>query len=141
MLQGPARPIGWSGKAGLLFACTETFDKHHSVISAMGDRYLLCRVAPMEGQFERALDHAGEAAAQMRRELPEAVDDLFAGPLLEPRPLSLEEQERISRICSVVVRLRAAVDRHRYTTDIEVIHGPEGTGRLGLSLERLLDRA
>jgi hypothetical protein len=36
------------------------------------------------------------------------------------------------------VRLRAAVDRHRYTTEIEDVHGAEGTGRLGLSLERLL---
>jgi DNA-binding transcriptional ArsR family regulator len=36
------------------------------------------------------------------------------------------------------VRLRAAVDRHRYTTEIEVVHGAEGTARLGLSLERLL---
>ena len=36
------------------------------------------------------------------------------------------------------MRLRAAVDRHRYTTEIEVVHGAEGTARLGLSLERLL---
>jgi hypothetical protein len=54
------------------------------------------------------------------------------------RPLSSEERRRISRICSVVVRLRAAVDRHRFTTEIEVVHGAEGTARLGLSLERLL---
>ena len=74
----------------------------------------------------------------MRRELPEAVVRLFAARRPEPRPLSLEERGRISRICSLVVRLRAAVDRHRYTTEIEVIHGAEGTGRLGLSLERLL---
>ena len=104
----------------------------------MGDRYLLCRIAPVEGQFERALDHAGEATERMRRELSEAVVRLFAARRPEPRPLSLEERGRISRICSLVVRLRAAVDRHRYTTEIEVIHGAEGTGRLGLSLERLL---
>jgi hypothetical protein len=132
------RTLTWDGKVGLVFACTETFDRHHAVISAMGDRYLLCRVAPVEGQFERALDHAGEATEQMRRELAEAVERLFAARRSEPRPLSLEERGRISRICSRVVRLRAAVDRHRYTSEIEVVHGPEGTGRLGLSLERLL---
>jgi len=135
---GGGQTLEWSGKVGLVFACTETFDKHHSVISAMGDRYLLCRVAPVEGQFERALDHAGEATERMRRELSEVVAKLFAGRRREPRPLSLEERGRISRICSRVVRLRAAVDRHRYTTEIEVVHGAEGTGRLGLSLERLL---
>jgi hypothetical protein len=132
------RTLAWKGKVGLIFACTETFDGHHSVNSAMGDRYLLCRVAPMEGQFERALEHAGEATGRMRRELSEVVERLFAGRRPEPRPLSPEERGRISRICSLVVRLRAAVDRHRYTTEIEVVHGAEGTGRLGLSLERLL---
>ena len=132
------RRLAWNGKVGLVFACTETFDKHHSVISAMGDRYLLCRVAPVEGQFERALDHAGEATERMRRELSEVVERLFAVRRTEPRLLSLEERGRISRICSLVVRMRAAVDRHRYSSDIEVVHGAEGTGRLGLSLERLL---
>jgi hypothetical protein len=132
------RTLSWNGKVGLVFASTETFDRHHSVISAMGDRYLLCRIAPVEGQFERALEHAGEATERMRRELSEVVQKLFAVRRTEPRPLSLEERGRISRICSRVVRLRAAVDRHRYTTEIEVVHGAEGTGRLGLSLERLL---
>ena len=107
-------------------------------MSAMGDRYLLCRIAPVEGQFERALEHAGEATVRMRRELSAAVVRLFAVRRTEPRPLSLEERGRISRICSRVVRLRAAVDRHRYTPEIEGIHGAEGNGRLGLSLERLL---
>jgi len=132
------KAMTWEGKVGLIFASTEAFDKHHSVISAMGDRYLLCRIAPVEGQFERALDHAGEATERMRRELSEAVERVFSARRTEPRPLSLEERGRISRLCSLVVRLRAAVDRHRYTTDIEVVHGAEGTGRLGLSLERLL---
>ena len=132
------RTMAWNGKVGLVFASTEAFDRHHSVNSAMGDRYLLCRIAPVEGQFERALEHAGEATERMRLELAEVVERLFAVRRTEPRPLSLEERGRISRICSLVVSLRAAVDRHRYTTEIEVVHGAEGTGRLGLSLERLL---
>jgi DNA-binding transcriptional ArsR family regulator len=132
------RALTWNGKVGLVFACTETVDKHHSVVSAMGDRYLLCRIGPVEGQFERALDHAGEATERMRRELLEVVVRLFDARSAQPRPLSLEERGRISRICSVVVRLRAAVDRDRYSTEIQVVHGAEGTGRLGLSLERLL---
>ena len=36
------------------------------------------------------------------------------------------------------MRLRAPVDRHRYTTEIDGVHVAEDTGRLGLSLERLL---
>ncbi len=86
------RTLEWYGKAGLMFACTEAFDSRHSVVSAMGDRYLLCRLAPVEGQFERALDHAGEGTERMRRELSEAVERLFAVRRTEPRPLSLEER-------------------------------------------------
>ena len=71
------RTLSWKGKVGLVFASTEAFDKHHSVISAMGDRYLVPH-RPVEGQFERALDHAGEATERMRRELSEVVERLFA---------------------------------------------------------------
>jgi hypothetical protein len=38
----------------------------------------------------------------------------------------------------LVVKLRAAVDRDRVSREIEVVYGPEGEARLGLSLERLL---
>jgi hypothetical protein len=135
----------WEGKVGLIFASTGAFDRHHSVISAMGDRYLLCRIAPVEGQFERALEHTGEKTMQMRRELATAVVKLFdslrtapGSNRREPRPLSPDERERISRIVKLVVKLRAAVDRGRGSREIEVVYGPEGEARLGLSLERLL---
>ena len=84
------RALAWNGKVGLVFASTETFDRHHSVNSAMGDRYLLCRIAPVVGQFERALDHVGEATDRMRRELSEVVERLFAVRRTEPQPLSLD---------------------------------------------------
>ena len=76
----------------------------------------------------------GECVESCRR----SSRDCLPFDALKPRPLSLEERTRISDVCSLVVRLRAPVDRHRYTTEIEGIHGAEGTGRLGLSLERLL---
>src|SRR5262249_34376003 len=40
-------------------------------------------------------------------------------------------------VVSLAVRLRAHVNRDRYSREIESIHGAEGPGRLGLSLERL----
>jgi hypothetical protein len=134
------RTLAWRGKAGFVFAATGAFDQHHSVITAMGDRYLLCRVAPVDGheQFNRALEHVGAATERMRKELAEVVARLFSGRTPEPRPLSLEERGRIGRIVSLVVRLRGVVERDRYTREIEAVPGAEGTARLGLSLERLL---
>jgi hypothetical protein len=74
------RSLSWKGKIGLLFGATGVIDSHYSVIGAMGDRFLLSRLAPTpQGQFSRALKHVGAATGQMRKELAEAVARLFAG--------------------------------------------------------------
>jgi hypothetical protein len=133
------RTLEWKGKLGLIFASTGVIDSHYSVIGAMGDRFLLSRLAPAnEGQFARALQHVGDATKQMRKELAEAVSRLFAGRRAEPRAINQDEAERIDRVVSLVVRLRGAVERDRHSREIEAVHGAEGTARVGLALERLL---
>ena len=133
------RTLSWQGKIGLLFGATGVLDTHYSVIGALGDRFLLSRLAPAgEGQFDRALLHSGTVTKQMRRELAEAVAHLFAGRRTEAPPISREEIERIDRVISLVVRLRGAVERDRYSREVEAVYGAEGTARVGLALERLL---
>jgi hypothetical protein len=39
---------------------------------------------------------------------------------------------------NLVVRLRGATERDRYSRELQFIYGAEGTGRIGLALERLL---
>jgi hypothetical protein len=133
------RTLSWAGKVGLVFAATGVIDSHHAVIGAMGDRFLLSRWAPTQGekQFERALEHVGATTKQMRKELAEAVAQLFAGRR-EPRPISKDEAKRIGAVISLAVRLRGAVARDIRTREIEAIYGAEGTARIGLALERLL---
>jgi len=130
--------LHWKGKVGLIFGATGVIDMHYSVIGAMGDRFVLNRLAPEESQFGRALTHVGPAAKRMRRELAEAVAHLFAGRRADPQPISNEEVKRIDRVISLVVRLRGAVERDRYSREIEAVYGAEGTARIGLMLERLL---
>jgi hypothetical protein len=133
------RTLSWQGKAGLVFAATNDFDRHHAAITAMGDRSLLIRLAPLKDQYKRALEHTGEATQQMRNELAGAVARLFeAVKNNKPRRLILKEEERIGRLVELAVLLRATVDRDRYTREIQVVHGAEGTARLFLCLERLL---
>jgi hypothetical protein len=133
------RTLSWSGKIGLLFGATGVIDSHYGVIGAMGDRFLLSRLAPTgAGQFGRALEHTGINAQRMRNELAEAVAKLFAGRRPEPRPIAAEEVRKIDRIISLVVRLRGAIERDRHSREIEAIYGAEGTARIGLALERLL---
>ena len=133
------RVLSWNGKLGLLFASTNVIDAHHGVIGSMGDRFLFSRLVPEDKkQFSRALDHVGAITKQMRTELAEAVAGLFAGRKAIPQSISGDEAEQINKIIRLVVRLRGAVERDRYSRVIEAIYGAEGTARIGLTLERLL---
>ena len=109
------KKLEWKGKLGLIFAGTGVIDAHYAVIGAMGDRFLLSRLAPTPGQtqFRRALGHTGSTTKQMRKELAEAVARLFAGRRDQPQPISNEEANSIGEVISLAVRLRGAVERDR----------------------------
>ena len=105
----------------------------------MGDRFLLSRLAPVrDGQFARALQHAGAGTKTMRKQLAEAVAHLFDGRRAESRQISTQEIERLDKVLSLIVQLRAPVERDRVSREIEAIYGAEGTARVGLMIERLL---
>jgi hypothetical protein len=133
------KSLPWAGKLGLIFGATEAYDDHHAVIGSLGDRFLLYRLrSSYGGQLKKAFDHTGETTKAMREELAAAVAGLFARPLGVPPPLTEDEFERLDKVVSLAVRLRAHVNRNRYSREIESIHGAEGPGRIGLCLERLL---
>jgi Bifunctional DNA primase/polymerase, N-terminal len=133
------KTLAWKGKLGLIFGVTNAIDSHHSVIGAMGERFILNRLEPKEeGQFDFALKHVGPKTKQMRSELAEAVARLFVGRRAEPRPIAKDEIRHIDRTIALVVRLRGTVERDRYSREVEAVYGAEGTARIGLALERLL---
>jgi hypothetical protein len=132
------KTLAWKGKLGLIFGVTPAIDAYHGVIGSLGDRWLLTRMAPVKGQFRMALKHRGADTKAMRAELADAVARLFASHRPEPRPISDDEIGRIERAVALVVRLRGAVERDRRTRELDMIYGAEGTGRIGLALERLL---
>lgn len=132
----------WTGKLGLVFACTQAYDTHHATIAALGDRFLLKRIEITEPEklLPRAFEHTGEETQIMREQLATTVAALFiASAGKEPPPLTHAERDRLNEICLLATRLRATVIRepsgNREITDIL---DPEGTPRFGLALERLL---
>jgi hypothetical protein len=133
------KTLEWKGKVGLIAGCTPTIDRHHAVMGAMGERFVLMRLPKVESseQARRALDHAGREA-EMRAALMSAVESLFASELLEPRPLDHDERERLILLTDLVVRCRSAVERDSYSREIELIPDPEAPTRLVIVLERLL---
>jgi hypothetical protein len=130
--------LHWSGKIGLLFGCTRLIDSYHGFISQLGDRFLFCRLEPNEKQFLHAAKHIGAKTAQMRKQLTEAVANLFATPLRVPQDTTEEEQNKLNEIVQLAVRLRGTVERDYRTRELDNVYGAEGPARLGLTLERLL---
>jgi hypothetical protein len=131
--------LSWSGKMALIFGVTPALDSHHSIIGAMGERFLLCRLEAAEKeQVAKALNHRGSSTATMRRDLAKAVADVFDREPREPRELSEDEKAFIGNLAWLAVRIRSTVERDRQSREIEAIHGQEGPARLALQLERLL---
>ena len=65
--------INWSGNIGFLGAVTPVYDKHYSVIGAMGDRFLLYRSKTKDDfkQGLRAIKTVGNEK-EMRTEIKDA---------------------------------------------------------------------
>src|SRR5262249_46272909 len=109
------KTLDWSGRVGLIAACTPKIDQHHSVMSAMGDRFVIYRLPelPRRALIRKALGHAGREK-QMRRELSEAVRGLFEGITLptETPPTSEDEINRLEALASFVAQARAPVERN-----------------------------
>jgi hypothetical protein len=92
-----------------------TIDRHHAVMSAMGERFLLYRAPEVAGGAlaERALSLDGDEG-EMREEFARAVVGVFAAEPREPRELATDERERLIALVSFVFRARSPVDREGY---------------------------
>jgi hypothetical protein len=133
------RTLRWRGKVGLIAGCTPAIDRHHAVIGAMGERFVLFRLPPAdaEQQGHRALAHAGQEA-KMRAELGTAVATLFDGKATELPERTERDADRLVRLAALVARCRSAVERDGYTREVELIPEPEAPTRLVVVLDRLL---
>jgi hypothetical protein len=131
--------LAWSGKVGLVAGCTPTIDRHHAVMGAMGERFVLFRLPESDSseQARQAFAHAGQEK-KMRHELATAVAELFAAGLKESRDLRGDEIERLVTLTTLTVKCRSAVERDGYTRDIELIPEAEAPTRLIVVLGRLL---
>lgn len=133
------RVLHWTGKVGLIAGVTPTIDRHHAVMGAMGERFVLIRLphADNAAQARRALAHVGHEN-QMRSELSDAVRDLFRKAQKQRRQLTIHEQDRLVALATVVVRCRSSVERDSYSREIELVPGSEAPTRLIVVLANLL---
>lgn len=134
------RLLEWRGKVGLIAGGTTSYDRHHGVIAALGDRFLLVRLADLEADAAglSALTHAGREGT-MRDELDAALAGLVmsADPRLV-RDLTDVERRELVRLARYTGTARTGIERDGYTGELLVMPSPEGPGRLVVALRQVL---
>ncbi|WP_427174301.1 hypothetical protein [Arthrobacter sp. 92] len=131
--------LEWVGRLVVIGAVTTAWDKAHSVISAMGDRFVLVRMDSSQGRQaagRQAIGNTGHEAA-MRRELATAVARVMAG--MQPRGIEVTEKETdvLLDAADVVTRARTAVE-HNYRGDVIDAHAPEMPTRFAKQLTQIV---
>jgi energy-coupling factor transporter ATP-binding protein EcfA2 len=133
------RTMSWSGKVGFVGGCTQTIDRHHAVMGAMGERFLFYRLPEIDSSMQatRALTHAGKERV-MRAELAANVSGVLSGITPTSVELSAAETTWLVDLATLVARGRSAVERDSYSREIELVPDPEAPTRLVVMLARLL---
>ncbi len=131
------RKLGWEGKLGVLAACTDAIDRHQEVDTAMGDRFMRCRMPRIDPQQQglRSLRHHGREA-DIRLSLSTAVSELFSKlDFSEPAPRASDADEyRINALATFAALARSPVERDSYHREIQCIPDPEMPARISKSL-------
>jgi hypothetical protein len=131
--------LTWEGRIVVIGACTTAWDQAHSVIAAMGDRFVLVRSDSYAGRLAagaRAIRNTGSETT-MRRELAEAVAGIIGAVAKRKYSLTPDEQERILRAADLVTLSRTGVEID-FRGDVIDSHAPEMPTRLAKQLTMLM---
>jgi hypothetical protein len=132
--------LTWTGRLAIVGAVTTAWDAAHSVIAAMGDRFVLIRVDSREGREghgRQAIRNTGQET-QMRKELAAAVGGIInhvnTDNVYQPTE---EDIDRLVKLADVVTLARTAVERD-YQGEIIDAHAPEAPTRFAKQLVQLI---
>lgn len=134
------RLLEWRGKVGLIAGGTTSYDRHHGVIAALGDRFVIVRLADLEADAAglSALTHAGREGT-MREQLDAALAGLvMSADATRVRDLTDDERRELVRLARFTGTARTGIERDGYTQELLVMPAPEGPGRLVVALRQVL---
>jgi len=134
------RTLSWRGRIAVIGAVTTAWDTAHSVVAAMGDRFVLLRMDSTQGRIAaglRAIDNTGSESA-MRDELATAVADVVGGVDSDGAiELTGAERDRLMAAADIVCLGRTAVE-FDYRSNPEYAHAPEMPTRFAKQLAQVL---
>ncbi|MGK9280875.1 hypothetical protein KXR73_09385 [Micrococcus luteus] len=133
------RTLRWAGRLAVVGAVTTAWDRAHSVVAAMGDRFVLVRMDSTRGRQaagRRAIGNTGHED-QMRADLTAAVARVLAEMTTEPVTVTDAETEALLAAADLVTRARTAVDRD-YAGNVIDAHAPEMPTRFAKQLAQVV---
>jgi hypothetical protein len=132
--------LSWQGRIAVIGAVTTAWDTHHSVVSVMGDRFVLVRASSRHGRVaagRRAIRNTGSEIG-MRSEMAKAVHMLISDVDSEDAiELADDEAERILQAADIVTLARTGVE-YDYRGDVTDAHAPEMPTRFAKQLTQMM---
>lgn len=125
----------WKGRVSVVAAVTPILDRHYSIFSTLGERFMQIR-------WHRTDEIAGEWAIeqqekrdQIQTELGTAVKRIFDGSVTTAIDLPKPMRQRIASLAEIVALARTHVFRNNYgNREIEYVPEPEANTRLSQGL-------
>lgn len=131
--------LEWSGRIALVGAVTTAWDKAHSAIAAMGDRFVLVRMDSTTGRQAAGRKAIGNTGSEitMRAELAEAMAGVLAGMDTHPITVTAAETDVLLAAADLVTLARTAVE-YDYRGDVIDAHAPEMPTRFAKQLAQVV---
>jgi hypothetical protein len=126
----------WRGRVTIIAAVTPILDKHYSVFSMLGERFLQVRWhrPDSEEAGEWAIRQQGKED-KTRKAMQELVKRVFLESATTPPTLSEHMQHRIACLSEIVAIARTHVERSAYgNREIEFVPEPEANTRISKGL-------
>jgi hypothetical protein len=140
-----ARSLEWRGKLGIVGGCTEAIDRHSSLTSEMGERFLYYRFpTPTDRAFGQSNALVNRVDARLNEHLQAAVDEFlreigvdWSFPAEFPS-LERADHYRLIAWAQFASAARSAVERDPYRHEIQYRSSTEYPMRLTAQFSELL---
>jgi hypothetical protein len=133
---GTGKDLHWRGRLSLLAGVTPVIDKHYSVMSVLGQRFMLLRPRQPNRRKAglRALENCSADGVKVHDTLAKSVHQ-FLARLPEDLPvLSTQRSETITELADLTTRARSAVERDGRSRELDYVPEPEMPARFARQL-------
>lgn len=125
----------WKGRVTIIAAVTPVLDRHYSIFSVLGERFLQVRWhRPDSAEAgEWAIRQQGQEA-EIQRKVREAIERIFAASVESAPTLSSAMRTRIASVAEIIALGRTHVFRDSWNREIEYVPESEANTRVSKGL-------